>query len=119
MVNPKKNPLMDLEVTEGSQKKARMDRTVLTASPVVVARKSHPRKPFPGDGRGGAAAEEAMVWQTGTPAESPVLPQDQAEQGKHLRVSFLPCCITWYPTPPHKVGLAKASQLCERVEKKN
>lgn len=69
MVNPKKNPLMDIEVTEGSQKKARMDRTALTASPVVVARKSHLRKPFPGDGRGGAVAEEPTVWQTGTPAE--------------------------------------------------
>lgn len=69
MVNPKKNPLMVLEVTEGSQKKAKMDRTALTASPVAVARKSRLRKAFPGDGCGGEASEEPMVRQTGTPAE--------------------------------------------------
>ena len=50
MVNPKKIPLMGLEVTEGSQQKAKMDRTALTASPVAVARKSRLRNAFRGDG---------------------------------------------------------------------
>ncbi|XP_074940235.1 proteasome assembly chaperone 4 isoform X1 [Phalacrocorax aristotelis] len=84
----------------------------------LVARKSHLRKAFPGDGCGGDGAEGLMVWQTGTPAETPLLPQDKAEQGKHLRVSFLPCCITWYPTPPYKICLAKTFQLCESIWKK-
>lgn len=105
---------MGCEVTEGSQKKAKMDRTALTASPAAVARKSRLRKAFPGDGRGGDVAEEPMVWQT----ESPVPPWDKAELSKHLCVSFLPCCITWYPTPPHMIRLAKAFQLCKHVWKK-
>ena len=109
---------MGLEVTEGSQQKAKMDRTALTASPVAVARKSRLRNAFRGDGCQGAAAKEPMVQQTGTPAESPVLPQDWAEQGKHLRVSFLPCCITWYPTPPHQICLAKLSNSVSACGKK-
>lgn len=67
---------MDLEVTEGSQKKAKTDRTALTASPVAVARKSRLRKAFPGDGCLGAVAEEPVVRRTATPAGSPVPPQD-------------------------------------------
>lgn len=76
MVNPKKNLLMGLEVTEGSQKKPKNGQDNWTASPVVVARKSCLRKAFPGDGCRGDMAKEPMVQQAGTPAESPVLLQD-------------------------------------------
>lgn len=94
-----------------------MDKTAWTASPVVVARKSRLRKAFPGDGYRGDMAEEPMVQQAGTPAESPVLLQVQTRQGKHPYTSFLPCCITWCLAPPHKIGLVKAFQLREHVWK--
>lgn len=86
MVNSKKNPLMGLEVTEGSQKKAKMDRTALTASPAAVARRRRLRKAFPDDGCGGDAAEEPMVRQT----ESPVPPRDYAEDGFSPSLPFCP-----------------------------
>lgn len=94
-----------------------MDKTAWTASPVVVARKSRLRKAFPGDGCRGDMAKEPVVQEAGTPAESPVLLQDLTRQSKHPHASLLPCCITWYLTPPYKIGLVKAFQLHEYVWK--
>lgn len=63
---------MDLEVTEGSQKKAKMDRTALTASPVAVARKSRLSKAFPGDGgRGAGGAADGDPGREPCPAAGP------------------------------------------------
>lgn len=94
-----------------------MDKTAWTASPVVVARKSRLRKAFPGDGCRGDMAKEPVVQEAGAPAESPVLLQDLTRQSKHPHASLLPCCITWYLTPPYKIGLVKAFQLHEHVWK--
>lgn len=112
MVNPKKNPLMGFEVTEGSQKKAKMDKTALTASPLLWwPERAAWEKPFLL-----VAAEGTRPRTRWCGRQSPVPPWDQAALAKkHLCVCFLPCCITWYPTPPREIRLAKAFQLCERT----
>lgn len=117
MVNPKKNPLMGLEVTEGSQKKGPNGQGTFNCFRCCGGWKEPPwGKPFLV-----MAVEKTwlVVQGTGTLAESPGLLWDKAEQGKHLHLSFLPCCITCCPTPPHKVCLAKAFQCCEHVWKEN
>lgn len=117
MVNPKKNPLMDLEVTEGSEKKARTYRTAVTASPLWRPEGATWEKPS-------LVMDGEEMWPRSwwccrqDPSREPCPAAGLAQQGKHPCLSFLPCCFTCYLTPPQKIHLAKAFKLCKRVWKK-
>lgn len=117
MVNPKKNPLMDLEVTEGSQKKAKMYRTAVTASPLWRPEGATWEKPS-------LVMDGEEMWPRSwwccrrDPSREPCPAAGLAQQGKHPCLSFLPCCFTCYLTPPQKIHLAKAFKLCKHVWKK-
>lgn len=116
MVNPKKNLLMGLEVTEGSQKKAKNGQDSLVCFPCCDGQKEPPEKNLSWwwlQRRHSQGANGAAGWDPST-EPCPAAALDKAGQAS---LHFLSCCITWYLAPPHKVGLVKAFQLREHVWK--